>query len=392
MTIGLKTTKSRLSSQISSADSATKSSDEVFAKSEAKEKSNAHDDGFERTLETPSTVQTQSAPSKKNSSIEFRTRKSQLRMSSQKEIAQKMFPGTPANSVADALSFIGNDPLMSLLRVRFKRAAKKTNFNKTITLGKQYADIGRLVPGQTRISIERVKEKVVHQSELDGFVNDGTGTRPAFDEGRSTLPLTVYKPVVKMPGGKLLVLDGNHQVAASLLAGAQSVPVDVVADLSDLDTDAFFDEAAQKGWTYLNDFGGRSTSVVPSYAELKDDGFRYLLTQTALKAKLLDTLVFEDDTRISSRAWVKLKGPTVDFVEFILADILYRAADDNVNIANILRDGTLTQRASTVRSVLAAAEEKGELDTEALGILLVKNQTFNELSEQSRDAITRHRA
>jgi len=70
-----------------------------------------------------------------------------------------------------------------------------------------------------------------------------------------------------MPGGKLLVLDGNHQVAASLLAGAQSVPVDVVADLSDLDTDAFFDEAAQKGWTYLNDFGGRSTSVVPSYAE-----------------------------------------------------------------------------------------------------------------------------
>jgi len=75
-----------------------------------------------------------------------------------------------------------------------------------------------------------------------------------------------------------------------------------------------------------------------------------------------------------------------------LADILYRAADDNVNIADILRDGTLTQRASTVRSVLAAAEEKGELDTEALGILLVKNQTLNELSEQSRDAITRHRA
>jgi len=146
MTIGLKTTKSRLSSQISSADSATKSSDEVFAKSEAKEKSNAYDDGFERTLETPSAVQTQSSPSKKNSSIEFRTRKSQLRISSQKEIAQKMFPGTPANSVADALSFIGNDPLMSLLRVRFKRAAKKTNFNKTIALGKQYADMARVRP------------------------------------------------------------------------------------------------------------------------------------------------------------------------------------------------------------------------------------------------------
>jgi hypothetical protein len=292
--------------------------------------------------------------------------------------------------VAEALALVPNAELLQLARDRFAALqAKVEGTPGPDSLGEQFIDIGRLVPGQTRISIQRGREKVAKQVEYDGFVVSDGEARPAFDDGRATVPLAVKKPVVLMPGGRALVLDGNHQLLASLLAGAERVPVDVVADMSDLGEDAFWERAGAEGWTYLNQMGGAPGSVAEaSYTKLDDDPLRMVMTEVALKAAVIDgKTVYEDSSRLDSRVWVKLKGPTVDFIEFKLADVLYREADKDPAVAKAL-DGDLPSRAKVSRDVLRAAAERGEIDPAAMGILLLDgSESLDDISSVAKRTI-----
>lgn len=289
-----------------------------------------------------------------------------------------------ATDVLSALQALPDAALMGLLSQRFSAQEKSSaaSGRPRLSLGVQYVDVGRLVPGQTRISIDRVREKVATQVEIGGHVigtpSEGPnhGIQLGYGDGTATVPLNRPKPAIAGPGGQVLVIDGNHQAVASILAGAQKTPIDIVADHQDLSPEAFAKLADEKGWVYLNEIGGAEATTSPTYASLTNDPVRFLMSEAAFKASHDDAgrVVFEETDRRHTRGWVKLKGKTVDFVEFILADILYRAADKDPAFKEKLLatdDADLQARGPAVRDALNAAVDRGDLDPDALGIQIL---------------------
>lgn len=284
-----------------------------------------------------------------------------------------------AKDVLSALQAIPDADLMALLSHRFSAHEKASTAGERprLQLGVQFVDVGRLVPGQTRISIDRVREKVATQIEFGGHtVRPNDAVQLGYGEGTATVPLHRPKPAIAGPGGQVLVIDGNHQAVASILAGAKTTPIDIVADHQDLTPEAFAKLADQNGWVYLNEIGGAEATSAPTYASLTNDPVRFLMSEAAFKASHDATgqVVFEETDRPQTRAWVKLAGKTVDFVEFILADILYRAAEADPALKSKLLatdDAELQTRGPAVREALNAAIDRGTLDPEALGIKIL---------------------
>jgi hypothetical protein len=275
-------------------------------------------------------------------------------------------------SVEEAMGKASDGELMQLIRDRFtalQADAFADGAPPRLELGTQFVDIGRLVPGQTRIAIDRVQEKVALQVKYDGF----DGLTPNFDDGKATVPLDIMKPAVAGPNGQVLVIDGNHQAVAAMLAGAKSVPIEIVADMQDLDEATFWKTAEDKGWLYLNEMGGKPGALEDaSYAKVENDPLRFTMSRIALKAKKIDgALVYEDSSRLDTRVWAKMKGPTVDFVEFKLADVLYRAGAADPKVKEGLESDDLATVARTARGALRDAAASGALDPDALGILLL---------------------
>ncbi|RYB07769.1 ParB-like protein [Lichenibacterium ramalinae] len=130
----------------------------------------------------------------------------------------------------------------------------------------QTVPIAELRPTQVTVGFREVAEKRRDWSE-----------RPDGDRaewlGRHMIP------VLLGPKKRPYVIDHHHLTRALLEEGCAGVLVNVVADLSMLDRDAFWVFADNRGWCHPYDAEGRRAGfddIPKSIADLADDPFRSL--------------------------------------------------------------------------------------------------------------------
>jgi hypothetical protein len=114
-------------------------------------------------------------------------------------------------------------------------------------------------------------------------------------------------PVIKGPKDRLYVIDHHHLSLALHREGIRDILVAVVADLSELDMDAFWTVLDHRSWMHPYDDQGRRRTyrdIPKSVTELKDDPFR------SLAGELRRDAGFAKDT--------------TPFSEFLWADFLRR--------------------------------------------------------------------
>ncbi len=86
-------------------------------------------------------------------------------------------------------------------------------------------------------------------------------------------------PVLLGPKKRFYVLDHHHLARALLDEGCETVEVNVLANLSMLDKDAFWVFADNRGWCHPYDGAGRRVGfdqILRTIADLTDDPFRSL--------------------------------------------------------------------------------------------------------------------
>lgn len=123
-----------------------------------------------------------------------------------------------------------------------------------------------LRPTQITVGMREVEEKCLRLRE-----------RPSRKIGKFLGDHMI--PVVKGPKARLYVIDHHHLSLALHREGIRDILVSVVADLSELDQDAFWTVLDHKSWMHPYDENGRHRSVrdIPKSVEgLKDDPFRSL--------------------------------------------------------------------------------------------------------------------
>ncbi len=114
-------------------------------------------------------------------------------------------------------------------------------------------------------------------------------------------------PVIRGPKDRLYVIDHHHLSLALHREGIRDILVTVVADLSELDMDAFWTVLDHRSWMHPYDDQGRRRTyrdIPKSVTELKDDPFR------SLAGELRRIAGFAKDT--------------TPFSEFLWADFLRR--------------------------------------------------------------------
>jgi hypothetical protein len=114
-------------------------------------------------------------------------------------------------------------------------------------------------------------------------------------------------PVIKGPKDRLYVIDHHHLSLALHREGIRDILVTVVADLGELDMDAFWTVLDHRSWMHPYDDSGRRRTyrdIPKSVTELKDDPFR------SLAGELRRVAGFAKDT--------------TPFSEFLWADFLRR--------------------------------------------------------------------
>lgn len=184
-----------------------------------------------------------------------------------------------------------------------------------------YLNLNELFPSQIRYSSQNVEQKINHAVERGAATwnNQLNQWEFKFDNNKSLFELKDAIPVVLAPFGYTLV-DGHHQVLASLWLGAVSVPVYVVADLQSLSLEAFWDKAEKAGWAYPYTLDGKKAFPPRDFEHLQDDPNRYFAYLSA--RRLRDNATLQDSHGNPYPLWLKI-GKGIPFIEFKIADALY---------------------------------------------------------------------
>lgn len=186
----------------------------------------------------------------------------------------------------------------------------------------EYVSITELFPAQIRYSVLNMQEKANKRVVTADAVWTDDGWRYKHDSGRSVLSRRQALPVVKASFGYVLI-DGHHDVLSSMKLQAKTVPITVIEDVSDLSPEEFWEEADERGWSYLYSVTGEKIDPPASFADLVDDPNRYFAALVARKFKLN-----ADGSYISKGAeyplWVKI-DKDIPFIEFKISNALYDA-------------------------------------------------------------------
>ncbi|MEK6554232.1 MAG: ParB-like protein, partial [Bdellovibrionota bacterium] len=106
----------------------------------------------------------------------------------------------------------------------------------------------------------------------------------AFDNGRSALP--VQKAAIGiLHRGKIYLLDGHHKVMISLYMNAETLPVHVIDDWSDLSPQKFRERMIERRYAYPLDKNGEPMSRFYDFDELTDNPNLYLARLLIQKVK-----------------------------------------------------------------------------------------------------------
>lgn len=205
---------------------------------------------------------------------------------------------------------------------RFKLATPK--LNEVI-----WVPIHALEASQTRFSFDRVVaalDKVVKAERLDQDKGRNKGYLPPYDDGQSFFPKK-RKTTGIFYRGKLFILDGHHRALVSTYLGAQTVPMEVLADWSHKPPNVFFNDMHEHGYSYLMDADG-NTAAHRDLCDLLEDPFLLLARKLMLR---VDLKFKEDgtakilDTRGSNQPIAIKINRDIPFFEFEIADRLHRA-------------------------------------------------------------------
>lgn len=167
----------------------------------------------------------------------------------------------------------------------------------------EIVSMNEVFPGQHRYSSWHVQEKMKKKVEKGMPLCGG-------EKGI---------PVVKACFGYVLI-DGHHDVIANLTLGAEELRIRIVADLSALEGNDFWNEMEKQGWAYLYDLSGNRNTPPRDFHLLEDDPNRYFAALTARR--------YADSKMVESSGaeyplWIKI-GKDIPFIEFKIADILWK--------------------------------------------------------------------
>jgi hypothetical protein len=126
--------------------------------------------------------------------------------------------------------------------------------------------INSLRPTQITVGMREVKEKREHWRKHDP-------KNKAEFLGRHMIP------VILGPKKRHYIIDHHHLSLALHKEGVEDVLVEVVADLRDLDRDAFWTVLDHRAWVHPYDTEGRRRDykdIPKTVADMKDDPFRSL--------------------------------------------------------------------------------------------------------------------
>lgn len=185
-----------------------------------------------------------------------------------------------------------------------------------------YMDCREIYPSQLRYSLKNVQEKVdLIQSSQDAVWSEEEKTwKLRYNSGKGALDLDEAIPIVKGPFGYVLT-DGHHHFLASLQFGAVTMPVKIIADLSSLDENAFWQEMEKRGWSYPYNILGERSIPPKDFMLLQEDPNRYFAAIIARKCKADGDL----STSIGAEypVWIKI-GKDIPFIEFLISDALWK--------------------------------------------------------------------
>lgn len=187
----------------------------------------------------------------------------------------------------------------------------------------EYISFKKIHPGQIRYASMNVTEKMnnaIKTGNAELFydpANKSFRFKFMYNNGTSILSEKNALPVIKSPFGYVLV-DGHHDLLASVALGADFIPVRVVGDLSNLTPDQFWLQAEKQGLVYPYAIGGIRQIPPASFKNLVDDSNRYFAALVARKCEK-----YGDAATISRGAdyplWIKI-GKDIPFIEFMIAD------------------------------------------------------------------------
>jgi hypothetical protein len=186
-----------------------------------------------------------------------------------------------------------------------------------------FLSIDKIHPGQSRYSSKNTDEKVNKiLKEGRATFDETSGTWSyKYDDGRSAYSLDNAVPVVLGPDGMILLVDGHHDVMASLAVGAQSIPVKVIENWTDVPMDTFWTKAANSGYAYLYDLQGQKRLPPTSFKDLVDDPNRYFAAIAARKLNEGGTM--ENSVGTDYPLWIKI-GKDIPFIEFKISDLMIK--------------------------------------------------------------------
>lgn len=235
-----------------------------------------------------------------------------------------------------------------------KNTCQPTKQNlQSLTIGsKFYTNISNIYPGQLRYSEDNVELKIkdfISKGYAANCLNNrvakssGTNNRCktfAFDGGKSVFNIKeVTFPVVIGPYAAILV-DGHHDTIAAKRLGSQTMPINVIDDLSHLSFTDFYTKAQELNYIYPYDLDGNFKTLPCSFNELVNDTNRYFAAIVYKKCSSEDdtnptgpninlncmdqpclTGSKSNESHQINPLWIKM-GQSIPFIEFRISTLL----------------------------------------------------------------------
>jgi Putative ParB-like nuclease len=189
----------------------------------------------------------------------------------------------------------------------------------------EYIAYTKIYPGQIRYASANVQDKV--NKAINAGIAKPLPLAPgssqhftfAYNNGTSMLSEKNALPVIIAPFGYVLV-DGHHDLLASISLGAEFIPIKIVGDLSNLKVEEFWKEAEKRGLVYPYAIGGIYTIPPRSFKDLVDEPNRYFAALLARKCEKRGDAI-GDSRGAEYPVWIKIEKD-IPFIEFMIADVL----------------------------------------------------------------------
>lgn len=190
-----------------------------------------------------------------------------------------------------------------------------------------FVPVAALEATQTRFSFDRLLKslrKVVRSEDLEESQKSKSGYKFFYGKADAVYPLS-RKTTGIFYRGKLYIIDGHHRALISSYFGADSIPMEVIADWSDKSPQKFFFDLESQGYSYYKNHRGARMNPV-DLCDLQDDPFLLLAREIMLRVDL----EFEGDhisilnVRGAKKPIAIKLNRDIPFCEFEIADRLRR--------------------------------------------------------------------